>query len=468
MEYSHLDCISYFKMTAPLLDYQSNIYNRDAKNFLSTSLASIYNMTSFQMFDETGYAMGYNLDNGSVVSINNYNTGMFKNGNMLIIGTSGAGKSFTEMFISRKQFLTGIGTYFILPSKGHEYKDACLSLSGQYISLIPGSKDCINIMEIRPEGVYKKTKNEDDDVDIIAEQSQSLLAKKISSLSVWIQLLLTEGDAKISSIELNKFNNVVAKVYENYGINDDNTSILNPDGTLKKMPIISDLYDALDKDKELHRLAAVLLPFVSGSCRNMNRQTNVDLTNRCIVFNVEESIIGEDLLAAFMYIAFDCAYDLVRADKDNFDTIILDEVWRMLKTPACAKQVQRLVKLIRGYAGSVLIATQEINDFINDPGGFGVSVINNTQIKFLMQLTPKEAELVGSIMKLSEADMKTLTMFDRGQGMIIANDKKVLVAIKATDYETALFTTDLNVKREFEAKNMRKAAFGTDSFETRK
>jgi len=457
-EYSHLDCVNYLKMTAPLLDLQPKIMARDSHNFLTSTLASIYNMTSFQLFDETGYSMGYNLENGSVVSINNYNTKMFKNGNMLIIGTSGAGKSFTEMYIGRKQFLTGIGTYYILPVKGHEYKDACESLNGQYVMLVPGSKDCINIMELRPESSYKVSAGDDTefDMDVRNEQSQSLLAKKIASLSVWIQLLLTEGDAKISSVELNKFNNALAGVYKRYGITDDNDSIFEPDGSLKKMPIISDLYDALNNDPDLQRLSAVLLPFISGSCQNMNNQTNVDLRNRCIVFNVDEAIVGDDLLASFLYLAFDCAYDLVKADKDNFDTIVLDEVWKMMKNAACAKQVQRLVKLIRGYAGSVLIATQEINDFINDPGGFGISVINNTEIKFLMQLKDDESKRIAALMNLPEYDRQRLKAFDRGCGMLLANDKKVLVTIKASEYEESIFTTDLNIKRMFQEKRRRR------------
>ena len=53
--------------------------------------------------------------------------------------------------------------------------------------------------------------------------------------------------------------------------------------------------------------------------RNLDGQTNVNLKNRCIAFDVNEDNIGKDLLPALMYIAFDCVYDLVKGDKDNFD-----------------------------------------------------------------------------------------------------------------------------------------------------
>ena len=452
MEYSHLDCLRYFKMTSPFLNIQSEIMRRTGHNFLTSTLPSIYNYTTFQLFDPNGYMFGVNMNNGALVAINNFNTKIYKNGNMLILGTTGAGKSFTEMFIGRKQFFAGIRTYYILPEKGYEYRDACESLNGTYIKLQPGASECINIMEIRPEMTFNGNDVDADD-EVMRSQSQSLLAKKITSLTIWIELLLPEGDAKINSIEMNKLNIALAKLYNRYGITDDNDSIFEEDGkTLKTMPIISDLYDVLHNDPGLDRLSAVLLPFIEGSCRNMNAQTNVNLDNRCIVFDVDEAVVGENMLAAFLYIAFDCAYDLVKADVNGFDTIILDEVWKMMNNEACAKQVQKLVKLIRGYAGAVIIATQDLHDFLNAKGGFGTAVINNTKIKFIMQLENDELERVADLMKLTDNDCETINKFPRGCGMLFSNTNKVNVKVEASDLEIYTFTTDLNVKRKFMAQ----------------
>lgn len=458
MEYSHLDCLRYFKMTSPFLNIQSEIMNRTGHNFLTSTLPSIYNYTTFQLYDPNGYMFGVNMNNGALVAINNFNTKIYKNGNMLILGTTGAGKSFTEMFIGRKQFFAGIRTYYILPEKGYEYKDACTSLGGAYIKLQPGADECINIMDIRPEMTFN---GQDVDVDdeVMRSQSQSLLAKKITSLTIWIELLLPEGDAKINSIEMNKLNIALAKLYNSFGITDDNDSIYVP-GTnkkkRKKMPIISDLYNTLKNDPGLARLSAVLLPFTEGSCRNMNAQTNVDLENRCIVFDVDEAVVGENMLAAFLYIAFDCAYDLVKSDVNGFDTIILDEVWKMMGNEACAKQVQKLVKLIRGYAGAVIIATQDLHDFLNVKGGFGTAVINNTKIKFIMQLENDELDRVAGLMRLTESECETINKFPRGCGMLFSNTNKVNVKVEASDLEIYNFTTDLNVKRKFIAQEKQK------------
>lgn len=455
VEDSHYDCASYFRMAAPLLNIQNDIMQRTGHNFLTSSLPSIYNYTAFQMFDQGGFVLGQNLQTGSVVAINPFNTHTYKNANIVIAGTSGSGKTFTELLMGRRAFLSGLGTYYILPVKGEEYRDAVLSLNGQYIMLQPGSKACINIMEIRPENAFITDGTESGQEK--NEQSRPLLAKKIQSLSVFIELLQSSGDAPLTSSEKNKLNALLMEVYGQFGINNDNNSIYDEDGNLKQMPTLSMLYYALLEDTELKRLATLLIPFVQGSCRNLDGQTNVNLKNRCIAFDVNEDNIGKDLLPALMYIAFDCVYDLVKGDKDNFDMIFLDEVWKMMTNKACAEQVKSLVKLIRGYGGGVIMATQDLYDFTNDPGGFGVAVLNNTKIKLILQLEHEEVGRVAELMKLTPNDKANIVQFSRGSGMLLSNNVKILVRMVATDLETKTFTTDLNVKKKIRQEELGRA-----------
>lgn len=446
VEDSHYDCAEYFKMAAPLLSIQNEIMQRTGHNFLTSSLPSIYNYTAFQMFDQGGFVLGQNLATGSVVAINPFNTHTYKNANIVIAGTSGSGKTFTELMMGRRAFLSGLGTYYILPVKGEEYRDAVQALNGEYVMLQPGSKACINIMEIRPETGFVADGTESGKER--NEQARPLLAKKIQSLSVFIELLQSSGDTPLTSAEKNKLNALLMEVYGQFGITNDNSTIYDEDGQIKQMPTISMLYYALLEDTELKRLATLLIPFVQGSCRNLDGQTNINLNNRCIAFDVNEDNIGKDLLPALMYIAFDCVYDLVKGDKDNFDMIFLDEVWKMMVNRACAEQVKSLVKLIRGYGGGVVMATQDLYDFTNDPGGFGVAVLNNTKIKLILQLEHEEVGRVAELMKLTPNDKANIVQFQRGCGMLLSNNVKVLVRMVATDLETRTFTTDLNVKKQ--------------------
>ena len=92
---------------------------------------------------------------------------------MLIMGVAGAGKTFTEQLIGRRMFLNGTRCFFLIPKKGHEYLPGCESVDGTYIKLRPGSTDCINIMEIRPEGEIDRSVLNDDAI----VSNDNLLAK---------------------------------------------------------------------------------------------------------------------------------------------------------------------------------------------------------------------------------------------------------------------------------------------------
>ncbi len=448
--YSDMNCISFFKMTAPLLDIQNDIFRKAAHNFTTSQLASVYNYTTFQLFDETGIVLGYNIDSYALVAINPHNTKYYKSGNMFIAGTTGSGKSFTEMLIGRRLRLLGIGTYYILPVKGHEYKDAAAALGGLYIPLMPGSSACINFMEIRPEGEIDKDYL-DDEIDAGTQLvfSQSLLAKQISFITTLIALTIPKGDAPLNSIEINALNKACRSIYEQFGINDDNASIYDKNGNLKRMPIPGDLYNRLKIDSTLKRLCSVIEPFVHGSCKNMNQQTNIDLKNKCIVFDINQESIGSDLLPAFMYIAFWVCYGLVKSDTKNFDVVFLDEIWQMLKIDACAEQVERLVKLIRGYAGSVILATQDIHDCTSMMGTVGKSIITNTKIKFIMGMEESETDDLQEVITLTEDDVTAITAFHKGEGLLISNRDHIKLKIEASELETMTFTTDLNEKRRY-------------------
>lgn len=447
---SHYDCISYYKTTDMLMSVAPDIFSRGAHNLTTSMMSSIYNFTTFQLIDGQGQALGVNTQSGSLIANNRFNTSMYNNANLLIIGGSGAGKSFTEMVFGSRERLTGINTYYILPVKGHEYKGMCERLDGTFASLGPGSDNCINLLEIRPE--KRNYQESEDDTDSRKLSKQSLRAKKITSISTWLQLIQRRGDTPLNSRELNSVNTALVELYEDFEITDDNNSIYNNDGEIKRMPILSNLYDKLKNFSELERLLSTLEPWVKGSCRNMNGLTNIDLEKKCIVFDVDESMIGKELLPGFMYIAFDCCYELTKANTNGYSDIILDEVWKMLQNPACAEQVQDLSKLIRGYGGAVTIATQEIKDFLESSHGFGSSVINNTKIKFIMGMEKEDLIRLDKILDLRESDKGSILHFSRGQGLLMTNRNQIPLQVVASDLETYYFTTDLSVKKRLGPK----------------
>ncbi len=437
VEDTFLNAETYFKMTLPLLYFDNDIFTRNARNYLSSSLASLYPFTSPEWYDPTGFLVGV-TQNNSIVAINNFNTQFYQNGNMMILGTSGSGKTFTEQLVGYGMYYNAIRVFYILPVKGFEYIPGCNNIGGSYIPLGPGFQQCINWLEIHPE-----TQIDMSTVSADASGYQaSLLAKKASSITTGVQLLMLKEPTPMTMIEAAKLNQAIVKVYERFGITDDNRSIFTANGLVKEMPITSDLYRELTLIPGTERLLAALDVIVNGTCKNMNNQTNVDLTNNYTVIDVDEQIIGEDLLPWFIFVAFDCVYDFAKSSRTHFDAIFLDEVWKIMSTPA-AKQVKMMVKLIRGYAGCVVLATQDIFDFLNTE--FGVSVLANTEIRLFLNLKDTECDRVASIIHLSEEDKSAILGFKRGQGLLLSRGDKIIVNIEATQHEIDVFTTDANI-----------------------
>ena len=445
VERAEYDIPQYFANTSPLLTFDASIFLRNGHDMLSSSLATMYNFTRFMLFDDNGIVLGTNTNNNSMAVLNNFNTKKYKNGNISIVGTTGAGKSFTEMLFSERSRLTGFNNYLILPVKGHEYRRMCLNIGGEYIPLFPGSEYCINIMAIYPEGEFRE---DDLDDEVVVGENVSLLTKKIKSLITWLQLRL--GNYEIKTTERSLLSKLITEVYSDYGITNDNNSIYDKDGSLKVMPTIKTLYDkASDQSETFGYVKEILEDFVNGQYRNFVGQTNVDLSNRFIVFDVNERLIDAADLASIIYIAFDCAYNIVTSN-NYFSNIILDEVWKMMKNKDCAEQVQSMSKLIRGYGGALVTATQEINDLVSNP--YGASVINNAKIKIVMQLEKDQYNKVAEVVGLTREDMSAVLAFERGSGMFIANGLHIPIKFQASDYEYNLFTTDPNDTKKLKTK----------------
>lgn len=455
VEDAFLTADKYMRMTFPFLNTSPEIWTRNKRNMLSSGLAHLYNYNSYEFFDDTGFVLGRNIYGGTLAAFNNFNTSFYANANMCIIGTSGAGKTFTEQMIAYRMRLTGIRCFFILPVKGYEYRDGCLNMGGQYIRLFPGSDACINIMQIRPEMKIKKDDFFDSQDEDVKSLNDSLLVKKTVSITTFLQLLM--GNEHMTLDERNILNNAISRLYSRFGITNDNDSIWQDKkhGIVKAMPVLKDLAIEMKRDPKLSRIYNQLLVFVEGSCSNMNGQTNIDLKNMYTVFDVDEDNISEEYLPAFLYIAFDCAYSICKQDLLSRKAIFMDEVWKMMTNEDCAKQIKKMVKLVRGYASSVVLATQDIEDFLNSYGNYGASVLGSTELKLFLKLKEQEIKAVAQSMDFDAEDKKKIKAMERGTGLLYSNGNKVYIEFVASEIEEETFTTDLKVKEYYRAKHKR-------------
>ena len=456
---SFLSAGKFYRMVMPFCNIDSMLFNRAKHTFITSSMASLYCFTAYELFDETGYVLGTNASNNTLVAINNFNTARYANANMLFLGTSGSGKTFATEMLAYRMRMTGVRTIFILPTKGRtDYYGGCKNIGGTFISFTPAGENHINILGLRPVDRNAEDPMEDETSEAMAA---SLLATKIASVTAFIQLLM--GDEKMSLMEESILGKCLTDMYAKFGITIDNDSVWvdGHPGKLKEMPILSDLLYEIGDDPDMKRITMLLKQITSGSFPALNSQTNVDLTNKYIVFDIDGSAIAERMHPAFLYVAFDLAYSMAKEHCDQKDAIILDEVWRMMGNEKSAKQVQEMVKLIRAYGSCVVLTTQDIEDFLGRNSEFGAAVVNNTEIKVFMKLTEKEIQAVDELMNFTPEDKKQLKNLNH-QGMIFSNGDKVVCNMIASEREAEAFTTDINARRRIAEKKKRMRAGKTE------
>ena len=434
-----------FLSALPLVSMEKGLYERGKRNLLTGGAASCYPFTSFEMCDDNGILLGVNKYNSSLIIVDIFNSSIYKNANMAILGTSGAGKTFTLQLMGLRMRRKNIPVFIIAPLKGHEFHRACANVGGEFIQISPASPHCINVMEIR-----KVDRSVNEMLDGPGIQL-SELAAKIQQLHIFFSLLIPD----MSHEERQLLDEALIRTYNAKGITHDNASLEDPanPGCYREMPVLGDLYEILKAAPETTRMAHILNRLVNGSASTFNKQTNVRLDNKYTVLDIS-SLTG-DLLTVGMFVVLDFVWDRAKADRTEEKAIFIDECWQLLSgagatgTRLAGDFVLEIFKTIRGYGGSAVCASQDLNDFFNlDEGRFGKGIINNSKTKIILNLEDDEAERVQETLHLSDAETMEVTHFERGNGLISTNNNNIMVEFKASPLEKDLITTDRRELRE--------------------
>lgn len=423
-----------FNTCLPLVSPEKKLYAKTKRNVLTTGLASCYPFTSFEICDDNGILLGVNKHNNSLVIIDIFNSKVYKNANMAILGTSGAGKTFTLQLMALRMRRKNIQVFILAPLKGHEFYRACKNIGGEFIQISPASYNCINVMEIRK--VDTRNKELIDGTMI----NKSLLASKIQRLHIFFSLLIPD----MTYEEKQLLDEAMIITYERKGITHQNESLEGPDGNYVEMPILGDLHAVLNEKEETKRLANILNRLVNGSAKSFNQQTNVALDNKYTVLDISE--LSGDLLTVGMFVGLDYMWDKAKEDITKEKAIFMDELWQLIGASSnrqAAEFVLEIFKIVRGYGGSAICASQDLNDFFAlENGKYGKGIINNSKTKIILNLEEDEAERVQDILKLSETELMSITHFQRGNGLISSNNNNITVEFRASDMEKELITTD--------------------------
>ena len=424
-----------FRACLPLMENNKLLKEISKRNVLTSGLIATYPFISSAIFDEDGVFVGTNIYNNSLVFIDRYNTNKYKNANMCIFGTSGAGKSFYTKLLILRYRLLGIEQYIIDPER--EYNNLCKNLNGTLLKIGPGSDTYINVFDIREESI------EDDE--------QGYLANKISKLIGFFNLIF----GKINEEEKAILEEKIIELYKLKGITfDDKTLYKNEENKItikptfkdsKDMPILEDFYNLLDKDEKTRVFKIKLIPFIKGSLKFFNNYTNVELNNKLIVADVYE--LGEENLKYGMYLFTDLFWDKIKKDRKIKKAIYLDEIWRLIGVTSnkdVASFIYKIFKTIRKYGGSGVAITQDISDIFSlENGTYGKSILNNSSIKTFFSLEEENIKILEQYTNLSEKEKIEIKSLKRGECLMFVGDEHILNKIESADFERDIIENNI-------------------------
>ncbi len=379
------------------------------RNITSSAAAACFpfSVTSLETH-ATGILIGFNQFNNIPIILDPFS---LANPNILVLGTSGGGKSYAVKLMLMREFLEGTDINIIDPQG--EYTDMVTTFSGQVIRIAPDSKSIINPFDL---------------------MDQSLEEKQLSLLAFFRVLLgeLTETQRAI-------LEDAIENTYVEKGITKD------PITWSKEPPILEDLYNQIQpltkSDKEIiykPALAVInqLRIYITGPLRFLNQQTKINMENRMISFDIRD--IPDVGKGTIMFLLLEYVYNQMKKSKKR-KMLVIDEAWTVLSAGDQAEYILRLVKTCRKFNLSLVMLTQDAEDIISSRAGR--AVLSNTATKILLKQDTTVIDSLTEKFKLSPPESRFLKVAAVGNALLIAENSRVPIYIHASPEEHRLITT---------------------------
>lgn len=394
-----------FKSTLPL--GQDKLYV--TRNMDTSSLASTFPFTSAILTQNKGIMYGVNQQNGSLIIFDRFS---LENANEVVLGKSGAGKSYAIKLEIARQFMFGAEVIIIDPEG--EYETMANVLGGEVVDFSSGSEIKINPFDLS--SVYEEGENE--------------LGLKILSLHGLLKLITGELDAEHDAI----MDRALIETYRQKGITTD------PQTQRKEPPLLEDLYKTLLglESQPGKDLAFRLEKFIKGSAAGIfNQQSNFEINNPLTVFSIRN--LEDELRPVAMHIILDYVWTRVKKSLRK-RILILDEAWYMMKYQDSAQFVYSIAKRSRKYYLGMTTATQDVEDFLKNE--YGKAVLTNSSIQLLLKQGTAEVDMIANTFYLSEGEKALLLSSDVGEGLFFAGQNHVAMKVFAAPFEHELITSN--------------------------
>lgn len=352
------------------------------RTLISESLGTFIPFNVQEIMDAGGIYFGQNASSGNLIMCNKEK---LLNPNAFILGVPGSGKSFNAkeniVFLALS---TDDDILICDPEK--EYAALVEALGGEVIRIAPGSEDHINAMDM-VEG-YGDGKNP------VIEKSQFVL-------SLFAQL----EKRGITSREKSIIDRCTREVYEDY-----------QNGG--KVPTLSVLREKMfeQEEPEAQSLALSMELFTDGSMNAFSYETNVDMNNRMIVYDIMD--LGEHMKTMGLLVITDAMLNRVTENwkKGKRTHIFLDEFHVVFQNEHSANFFNSAWRRFRKRNAFPTAITQNVDFILQDV--LARTMISNSEFIVMLNQAPNDSALLGELLNISDEQLDHVTDTGPGCGLI--------------------------------------------------
>lgn len=354
----------------------------------TTSTAIFVPFTTQELFME-GESLYYGLNalSNNMIMVDRKK---LKNPNGLILGTPGSGKSFAAKREITNAFFVTRDDIIIGDPEG-EYYPLVHALGGQVIHISPTSRDYINPMDINMD---------------YSEDDNPLGVKSDFVLSL-CELIMGSRNG-IEAEEKSVIDRCLPLVYQKYF----------SDPRPENMPVLGDLYDCLRKQKEpqAQRIATALEIYVNGSLKVFNHQTNVELNNRIVCFDIKD--LGKQLKKLGMLIVQDQVWNRVTVNRGSRKSTryYIDEFHLLLKEEQTAAYSVEIWKRFRKWGGIPTGITQNIKDLLASREI--ENIFENSDFILMLNQAAGDRQILAKQLNISPYQLSYVTNSGEGEGLL--------------------------------------------------
>ena len=407
----------------------------------SPTLAAMYPYV-FDSIKDPGLSTLLGVDfSGGVVLFNQFLYQIQKehnrnNANMIILGTSGSGKSTAAKLLLRSHIRNNYKMVLIDPEG--ELEDMTRLYGGDFIDLGKGGEfGMINPLEIIMDA---------DDEEIKQGMGYAVLTRSLQTVKAFMKYY----DPSITEDVINIFSEMVQETYKRFGI-DFNTDFTK--FTSRDYPTFRDVYATVkgkitampEQNKErdiLEQLELKLRPLIRELRFYFDGTTTISPKSNFIVFNIRELMNTDtNIRNALFFNVLKYAWSLTL--DPNINTILtVDEAHVLLSgnNTLGADFLAQVQRRARKYNTGTIIITQQPTDFC-DPSVItqGKAIFDNASYYLIMGLRKQAVEDLAKLIDLNDNEKESIKGYNQGEALFVCGSKRMRINVMVTQQELDSF-----------------------------